>query len=59
MREVYKLLSMCLDILNNWNGCEKSREELRGIEESREESIYEGYIEDESLKSWVEEYENG
>ena len=28
MREVYRLLSMCLDILNDWNGCEKSREEF-------------------------------
>ena len=28
MREVYKLLSMCLDILNNWNGCEMSRDEV-------------------------------
>ena len=28
MREVYRLLSECLDVLENWNGCEKSREEI-------------------------------
>ena len=29
MREVYRLLSECLDILENWNGCEKSKEEFQ------------------------------
>ena len=29
MREVFKLLSECLDILENWNGCEKSKEEFQ------------------------------
>ena len=29
MREVYRLLSECLDILENWNGSEKSKEEFQ------------------------------